>query len=256
MSEMESSTSIRALCVAVDVEAYSGRNARSQDLLQTGLVSMLETAAAAAGLDRVRWNRQPQGDGELALVPRDQDERLVVDEFVRRLHEQLFAYNEERNAGSRIRLRVAMHFGIAIDSASGYSGPAPVDVSRIVNSDELRQVLVAEPESDLVVALSEGLYQDLIVGCHTSLRAEAFRTLDIKGAKFEGRAWVRVLRPERAISASAPVPEPEPGSPAEGPLVAPNAGAVVHRSEVVNHFHGTMSGGVAGIQNNFGRASR
>jgi hypothetical protein len=249
VSDKRAARGIRALCVAVDARAYSGRSARGQHLLQTALVGLLEEATEAAGLDRVSWDRQPQGDGELALVPADQDEFLVVDDFVRRLHEKLFAYNEERTEDARLRLRVAMHFGIALVSANGYAGPAPVDVSRILASDELHGALDDAPDSDLVVALSDSLYKDLILSSFTSLRPEAFQGIEIKNEKFEGRAWIRVLRPERA---SVPAAATEPGSASS----AGSADGPVHRSEVVNHFHGPMNGGVAGIQNNFGSGAR
>lgn len=218
MSERQNANNtdtIRALCVAVDAKGYSEREAKGQHRLQADLLDTLNAAAADAGLDRLEWSLQPQGDGELAVLPSDQDERLVVDGFVQRLDARLTVLNEERLPEARLRLRVAMHFGVAVVSANGFSGQAPVLVSRLLASAALHEALADVPEANLALALSESLYEELVLNRLTSLRPDDFGAIEIREDKFQGRAWIRVpvrgsRPPLRAAEPSASAPPPLP----------------------------------------------
>lgn len=230
----------RHLCVAVDAKDYSRLDAAEQEDLQAALVLVLRRAAERAGLERLAWSRQEQGDGELALVPPDQDEKLVVDDFVRELDAALDRHNHGRRAQARLRLRLAFHHGIAYPADNGYAGPAPVVVSRLLASDDLHEALEQADDADLVVALSDGVYQDLILNRLTSLRPEAFRSCLIEGKKYRGPAWIRVLH--RAGAGAQPaVPRPAEPEPAQRESAAA-------RYQVTNNFHGDAQIGVAGFK--------
>lgn len=255
MSENTRHAVRRHLCVAVDAKDYSRLDAAGQEDLQAALVRTLDMAAERAGLERLAWSRQQQGDGELALVPADQDEKLVVDDFVRELDALLDRHNHGRFADARLRLRVAIHHGVAYVSENGYAGPAPVVVSRILASRELRDALEQTPDADLVVALSDGVYGDLVLNRLTSLRPAVFRCTAIKSQKYEGTAWIRVLRhgegasQERAPAhdaadrADSAVPDsaqqPGPGDDLSGPTP--------DHYQVTTNIHGGANIGVAGF---------
>lgn len=251
MSETQTPSNHRALLVAVDAEAYSKRNTSSQYRLQANLLDILKAAAKNARLDRVQWRLQPQGDGELAVLPQGTDERLVVDSFVDELDKLLTVHNEERLPEARLRLRIAMHFGVAIPAPNGYAGQAPVDVSRILDSAALRQALGADPAANLALALSDSLYEELILNNLTSLRPEDFESHDLSEPKFRGRAWIRVPRRQytaRYSTSAPPKPTPKRKS-GRGPSRAQDPA----RATVVNHISDSTIE-VAGIQNNFGGA--
>jgi hypothetical protein len=72
----------RYLCLSVDAGGYGRANDRDQSVIQDELLDVLAVAAAAAGLDRRRWHRQGQGDGEPALIPPSEPEARVVDDFI------------------------------------------------------------------------------------------------------------------------------------------------------------------------------
>jgi hypothetical protein len=245
----------RHLCVAVDAKDYSRLDAAGQEDLQAALVKTLDVAAERAGLERLAWSRQQQGDGELALVPADQDEKLVVDDFVRELDALLDRHNHGRVADARLRLRVAIHHGVAYVSENGYAGPAPVVVSRILASRELHDALAQAPGADLAVALSDGVYGDLVLNRLTSLRPAEFRCTAIKSEKYEGTAWIRVLRhaegaspqPAPAHDAAALADNAAPGSMRQpGPSAGQSAPAPDHY-QVTNNIHGGAQIGVAGF---------
>ncbi|MEU9872321.1 hypothetical protein AB0C87_31265 [Actinomadura sp. NPDC048021] len=64
--------------IAVDIEGYSKLSTAQQKQVQLDLHEVLESAAAAAGLDRRAWLRQVGGDGEMAILPPDTDGLLVL----------------------------------------------------------------------------------------------------------------------------------------------------------------------------------
>ena len=194
MNDFAHNVTKRHLCIAVDAKDYSKLDAVGQEELQAAMMHILGLAAVRAGLERLNWSRQEQGDGELALVPADQDEKLAVDDFPRELDALLDRHNHDRLPHKRLRLRLAIHYGIGYRAENGYAGPAPVLVSRILGSRELHEALSQADGSDLAVALSDGVYNDLILNRLTSLRPEDFHVREIKDDKFEGRAWIRVLR--------------------------------------------------------------
>lgn len=248
MNAAQTPSNQRAFLVAVDAEAYSKRNTNSQYRLQADLLDILKVAAEEAELDRVEWQLQPQGDGELAVLPQGTDEKLVVDSFVHELDKLLTVHNEERLPEARLRLRIAMHFGVTIPASNGHAGQGPVEVSRILNSDALHQALTADPSANLALALSDRLYEELIVNSLTSLRPEDFESHDISERKFSGRTWIRVPRRRYAGRRSTPAPAPKPKS---GRM--PSRTQDPAQATVVNHISSSTVE-VAGIQNNFGGA--
>ncbi len=68
--------------VGFDIEKYGTRDGHRQGELQDRLDRLLSEACRSAGIDRGHWHRQPQGDGEFALVPADVPKPLLVDDFV------------------------------------------------------------------------------------------------------------------------------------------------------------------------------
>jgi hypothetical protein len=98
----------RYLCLSVDAGGYGRANDRVQSVIQDELLDVLAVAATAAGLDRRRWHRQGQGDGELALIPPSEPEARVVDDFIGELATSLYGRNRDRAAGERLRLRLAL----------------------------------------------------------------------------------------------------------------------------------------------------
>src|SRR5436190_24223473 len=120
----------RRFCVSVDAQGYGDRDDQRQRALQDGLIKVLSEAADGARLNRDRWHKQPNGDGEVALLPEvnPEPEPRVVDDYVRELDNALSRHNRDLRPEARLRLRVAMHFGVAQLGKNGYTGRAPVDV--------------------------------------------------------------------------------------------------------------------------------
>src|SRR5271157_2109024 len=134
--------------MAVDAASYGRGDDRRQAMFQSALVATLRTAAAA-GLGWDRWIWERAGDGGLALLPGDQPGPLLADDFVWALDRTLGWLNSELAWDSRLRLRVAIHFGTAIPAENGWAGQGVVAVSRLLDSHPIRLALAAAEEANL-----------------------------------------------------------------------------------------------------------
>jgi hypothetical protein len=183
----------RRLLVAVDAAGYGSGTDRDHFAVQAGLTRVLDVAAAKAGLRRDLWLTQQAGDGELAILPRDEPEPVVIDQYVRYLDEALAARNADPASGPRIRLRMAVHFGAAMRAANGYAGQGVVAVSRLVDSPPVRQALADAPEACLAVILSRQIYDDVVRQGHVSVPETEFTRVGVQVKEYQDEAWVKVV---------------------------------------------------------------
>ncbi|WP_406740202.1 hypothetical protein [Streptomyces atratus] len=222
----------RHLCMAADVEKYSRLDTPSQEAFQADLVRMLGEAAVLSGLDRTTWERQPQGDQEFAVLPLETQEPVVVGGFVRNLAVRLGERNANLAEGERMRLRLAIDFGVARTAALGYSGPAPVSVARYLNASQLKRVLGALDSTDLALIVSDRVYQDVVRfrGEGQGLDPSRYVRVHVREKEFSGYGWIHV--PEHGPEELEPlVVDPEPdgvGTAAPTNVVKRNKGGVFH----------------------------
>jgi hypothetical protein len=167
----------RRLLLAVAVETGGLRDpvgARAE------LPVVLARAAHRVGLHREAWQVQPVGTGELAVLPGAEPGRLVVDELVRALDGMLADHNRGRVPSARLRLRVAVHFGVATPATQGYAGTGVDAVCGVLDSEVLRRALAAAAEARIAVALTSRVFEDLIVARRTSLETGSFRRVGLR----------------------------------------------------------------------------
>ena len=182
------------LVLAVDVEKYSTRDAREQLRAQTELHRIINVAAQNTGLDQREWYEQVSGDGELVVLPEDVDVSVVVGDFTRQLETILGEFNRE--AATRLRLRVAMHHGTLLPGPFGPAGDAPIVVSRLLDARPLRRLLADEQDRDLALIVSQSLYQDVVRTGFCSLDPDEFQPVRVNAKGIQYHGFVR--RTERA----------------------------------------------------------
>lgn len=183
----------RRLLVAVDAAGYGGGTDQEHFAVQSGLTAVLDAAAARANLRRDRWEKQQAGDGELAILPHNEPEPVIVDQYVRYLDEALTAHNADPAARRKIRLRMAVHFGTAMMADNGYAGQGVVAVSRLVDSAGVKDALAAAPQACLAVILSRQIFDDVVRQGHISVPATEFAKVSVQVKEFLDEAWVRVV---------------------------------------------------------------
>ncbi|ANW17107.1 hypothetical protein I3J09_02155 [Streptomyces clavuligerus] len=226
----------RHLCMAADVEKYSRLDTPGQEAVQADLVRVLEEAAVLSGLDRTNWQRQPQGDQEFAVLPLETPEPMVLGGFVRNLAVRLGERNANTAESERMRLRLAIDFGVARTAALGYSGPAPVSVARYLNAPQLKRVLEGMVSTDLALIVSDHVYQDVVRlrGEGQSLDPRRYLRVHVCQKEFSGYGWIHV--PEHTPEELEPLVE-EPAAEPEAPVAAPTPTHVVKRNKGgVFHF--------------------
>lgn len=218
---------IRKLCVAYDVEGYSGRGTRHEFTAQARLAELLTYAFREAGLPPGAEEVQEQGDGGIAFLPTGgtvDEPRLLVG-LINALRVGLTELNEDMVDRARIRLRVGLHEGVVHRASHGYVGPAVIEVCRLRDSDVVRAAL-ARVSDLLVVVVADRLYQDVLSHGYHGLPASAFTRADIQAKSFSAAGWVYLpgtaQAPRQAMD-SIPAPEIAAASPSpiEGYLNVP-----------------------------------
>ncbi|MEU5384555.1 hypothetical protein ACFVT9_21520 [Kitasatospora cineracea] len=240
----------RRLLLSVDVMGYGRRDDREHADVQRALLMVLNEAARAVGLDRLDWSRQGAGDSEFAVLPDQVSEPVVVDDFVTELHAALRYYNHGRLPDFRMRLRLAIHFGAAMEAENGYAGQGVVRVNRLVESDPPHIALEQDGEALLAVIVSDEVYRDVVVQRHTKLTERDFREVVVDKKETEVRAWLRVPGGDvAALRLEAPGGAQPPAAPGSGaPAREPGRGAGQTVHTVVNgSVH--APGAVFGISN-------
>ncbi|WP_280204578.1 hypothetical protein [Nocardia farcinica] len=189
---MRSETFARRLMLSVDAVGYGSRDDQRQRSAQSAIPAVLDRAARYAGLDRSVWETQEGGDGELAILPAAQAdaEPVLVEDFVRELHTALAAHNRDLCAEARLRLRLAIHNGVAKRADYGYAGQGVVAVSRLVDSAVAKSVMRAVPTASLAVILSDRVFADVVAQGHVSLTPSMFRRFSVRNKEFQQQAYL------------------------------------------------------------------
>jgi hypothetical protein len=186
----------RALLVACDISSFGSGDDVLQLDMQRGLAMVLDEAAAAARLVRSSWQRNDRGDGELALLPDSESEPRVIDDFIHHLTAALVRFNRYRVAQAQLRLRVAIHYGVAYPADNGYGGHGLVTVSRLLDSGPVKFAL-RNTDANLALILSDGVYQETVLNGHTSVAPDEFRKVTVQVKEYNADAWLWL--PGRAV---------------------------------------------------------
>jgi len=183
---------VRRMCVACDLEHYSRRPDNGQIEAQRAMARLLREAGERGALERAQWLTQPQGDGELALLPPGVDEARVITGLWRELREGLHRYNRHASTAARLRMRIAVHEGQTYIADNGFAGDAINTVCRLRDCAEVKNALSATG-GDLVVIVSDRIFYDVIRGYDAhDLPASAFTEVNVTmpDKDFQARAFV------------------------------------------------------------------
>jgi hypothetical protein len=190
--------------VAIDVEGFSRLRAAEQARIQDQLERAMTQAAVRAALDRGHWYRQPRGDGELAVLPEGANGLSLVADYPRKLASAVTAVNHAGRGGPRMRLRLAIHHGAVAPGRFGPVGRAPVEISRLVDAETVRQHLRQCPALDIALIVSSTVYDEVIRSGLRGLDPESFRRMAIRS---KGTTYVGYLYQGSFASRERVIPE-------------------------------------------------
>jgi hypothetical protein len=235
----------RRLLLAVDAQGYGSGDDRQQSEVQAGLLAVLDQAAEETGVDRSAWAKQHAGDSEFAVLPPEQaglEPRLVRD-FPAALRAALADHNAALRDEYRLRLRLAIHHGIANTDVAGFSGRGAVHVARLVDCPQAKSALVRVPGAELVLVLSEQVFDDTVAQRRTlPLAAADFCRVEVRNKEFREPAYLHVpgVDPGLLDLSAQPdaAPDAAPQAAAEPPAPAASVQSVF--TGPVDVRHGTI----------------
>ncbi|WP_051712525.1 hypothetical protein [Spirillospora albida] len=238
----------RALLV-VDAEKFSAHRDAQLPELHMRIRHALEAACTASGLGET-WRAvrfmESTGDGILATLPHEYIPALI-DPFPRRLQETLASSAAERRArGLRLRLRVALHFGLVDDERPDAPGisTATIDVNRLLDAAPLRDALgTSDPEVTFVAfLLSAELFTTYVAGGRTGLRESQVTPVTVKVKQYERPAYLYVPVPSTATGTAAPSESDPAGGAPPAPPIPSISGVTISGDGAQSAFGNTVGG--------------
>jgi O-acetyl-ADP-ribose deacetylase (regulator of RNase III) len=200
-SPMELGRTLR-LGLVVDVVGFGRRAAPEQEAVQERLSTLARQVLCDAGIELATVDHQWTGDGFAVFLPSAIDPPQVLSVLLRTIRQRLAGDN--RTAGHRIRLRMALGIGLVSATATGYTGSMIVDINRLVDSTPLRDAVRDHPHSDLVVLMSEQVHVSLVRPGYLRPPGAEFRQVDVAVKEFHEPAWLWIAPP-------SDYPDTEPG---------------------------------------------
>lgn len=175
------------LAFSVDVMGYSARPVAYQDQVQRRLAVLVHQLLDDARADLEGTDIQPVGDGMNVVLPADMEciealPRLMTG-AARLLSQDNRAYKD------RLRLRMAWDIGPVSRAALGFTGPLLVRLSRLVDCEQLRTAAELTG-SDLMVAVSDWLYENVFRPGYTDVHADDFTRISAVSKDYQASAWL------------------------------------------------------------------
>jgi hypothetical protein len=206
--------------VALDARRYSKQVMPTQLDWRVAIRYVVSSSVRRSGIDPHAVTTQDSGDGVLVGFGPQIPKRLVVAEFVRRVGDEVDAYNRGRVDDVRLRLRVSVHCDETVVHDNGFAGDAAVVAARLIDAQPTRAVLEAMDEVNLAVILSDEFYRATVRHRLLGLNPRDYRKVTVVVSKYRGWGWLHV--PGYPISSVPPTP-PDPSDPA-GPAGSSGSG--------------------------------
>ncbi|WP_211769451.1 ATP-binding protein [Kutzneria sp. CA-103260] len=149
--------------------------------------------AARSAFDRagVIWSDcavSDLGDGALILVSPEVPKVWLVESLPLRMAEALRRHNAKSEAGSRVRVRMAVHAGEVRHDTHGTTAESIKHAFRLIDATILKKTLAESPGS-LVLIVSDWFYRE-VVWHDSAARPASYRRVDIAVKETEAPAWL------------------------------------------------------------------
>jgi hypothetical protein len=194
--------------IVLDVAGFGRRTDPAQVHIRTGLDQVVRAACRASGLPLSRLVFEDRGDGLILFVPATISKAVLVRPFLPQVRTFLHAHNSKVEAAHRIRVRLAVHAGEVVRGPHGWIGADLNLTCRLVDSEALREELVRQPRSDLVVALSDVVHQAVVRHGHRGTEASEYTEVPLNVKELATRAWIHApAREDRQIVTTLRAPD-------------------------------------------------
>ncbi|WP_322747086.1 MULTISPECIES: hypothetical protein [unclassified Frankia] len=191
--------------LAADIANSSAHITADQRQLREDFRFILTACLTRLGIELAAPGLRDDGDGALGLVPASVPRERLVADLPREFAMGLARRNSDRLDSHRLRVRFALHHGLAQPSGNGWVSSAINTTAGILDADEGRLLLRHVPTANLVLLLSQAMYDDTVHDQRRDLHPADFAPMRIgPGRKGAGTAlWVCLW----GTTQSAPSPE-------------------------------------------------
>jgi class 3 adenylate cyclase len=177
----------------VDIENFSRRPHPVQESLRDAMYEVVEGSIADADLRLADFNREDRGDGILMLVSPTVPPAALAGEMITALDARLAERAKVFNEVHALRLRVALHLGLANRDAWGWVGDAVNTACRLVDAQPLRDVLACATDARMALIVSDDMYRAVIQQGFRSIDDSTFGRLSLDAKNLVSfTAWVQV----------------------------------------------------------------
>jgi tetratricopeptide (TPR) repeat protein len=215
-----SGTPVRRGILAVDIEGFGhqGRTDRHRAQLRGRLHGLLDQALRAAEISPEQVPaRSDLGDGILALFDPQVPTATLLHPLLSTLTSQLTTDNQHASGPQRLRLRVTVHDGHVLQDPHGYTGEDLNHCFRLLDAHAIRAVLADSPRADVVLVVSDAVYQGVIRHGYEGVDPSAWQPVRVHAKETRTRAWVHLPGLDRQPELSSVLMAP-PMGPATLPI--------------------------------------
>lgn len=154
------------------------------------LRAAVRTAMRKAGIGRPDFAVGDRGDGVMLLITPRVCKVDILDPLIPQLAEQISTHNAAAPDQPRIRLRVAVHAGEVHRDAHGWVGRDLNTAFRLIEGAPLRKRLQQAPESDLVLVVSDLIYQSVVQHHYRAIDPAAYAKIWVSVKEVDAVAWM------------------------------------------------------------------
>lgn len=177
--------------LVIDVSGFGRLDNRMQLNLRAVLGASVRAAFRAAGVAWFRLAVEDRGDGMIVLVPARVSKLDLLDPVLPRLTAAVRAYNASAGTTARIRLRVSLHAGEVLRDAAGWVGADVNLACRLVNGEPVYQRLRADDGADVVLVVSDLIYQGVVRHGYREVDPGRFTPVRVLAKEVDVTAWLR-----------------------------------------------------------------
>ena len=178
--------------IAMDVEKSGMRDDPLLVRMRADLRMIIRELLVRQRLDPDVITVEDLGDGYRLLLPAAVTPMDALDPFIPNLATELRLHRAASSAVNRLRLRVAVHTGLLHPEPGGtWTGTPMRELARLLDADAARRVLRETPEADLVLVVSQLLY-DTVVQHGYTLDPAAFRPIRLQAKETDEKAWLHI----------------------------------------------------------------
>ncbi|GAB2821348.1 hypothetical protein GCM10022221_19150 [Actinocorallia aurea] len=181
------------LLFSCDVISYGDarRTDEVQKFLRDNMYRALEASFSHARIPFGDIYLEDRGDGVIAAVPADHDPALLVTTVFDGLKAHVKRGNRLASEIAQMRLRAAVHLGVARHDGRGLVGTDVNHLCRLLDAPSFKE-LVGRTPSPVCLITSERFYDDVIRKDVGVIDVEEYHHLHVSLKETDCPAWVRL----------------------------------------------------------------